>query len=63
MEWVESSNHKFTKIEAEVRTEVIISTAIKTGLGQIVVTEDNTDKIEVDLDMKKVTEKETSDET
>ena len=31
--------------------------------GQIVVTEDYTDKIEVGLDMKRITEEETSEET
>ena len=58
MEQVDSSNHKFTKIEVEVRTEIIISIAIRTGIGQIVVTEDSTDKIEIDLDMNKITEEE-----
>ena len=48
MEQVDSSNHKFIKIEAEVRTEVIITIAIRTGTGQIVVTEDNTGKIKVE---------------
>ena len=50
MEQVGSSNHKFIKIEAEVRTEVTIRGTIKTGIDRIVVTEDNTDKIEVGLD-------------
>ena len=63
MEQVDSSNHKFIKIDVEVRTEVIISIAIKMGIGQIVVTEDNTERIEVDLDMKRITEEETSEET
>ena len=63
MEEVDSSNHKFIKIEAEFRTEVTISIAIRTGIGQIVMTEDNTDKIEVDLDMNRITEEETSEET
>ena len=63
MEQVDSSNHKFIKIEAEVRTGIIISVAIRTGIGQIVVTEDNTDKIEVDLDMNRITEEKTSEET
>ena len=60
MEQIDSSNHKFIKIEAEVRTEIIISTTIRTGIGQIVATEDNTDKIEVDLDMNRITGEETS---
>ena len=63
MEQVGSSNHKFIKIEAEVRTEIIINAAMRTGIDQIVVTGENTDKIEVDLDMNKITEEETSEET
>ena len=64
MEQVDSSNHKFIKIEAELTTGITISIAIRTGIGQIVVTEDNTNRIEVeDLDMKRITEEETSEET
>ena len=63
MEQADSSNHNFIKIEAEVRTEVTLSIGIRTGIGLIVVTEDNTGKIEVDLDMKRITEEETSEET
>ena len=59
MEQVDSSNHTFIKKEAEVRTEIIINIATGTGIGQIVVTEDNTDKIEVGLDMNRITEEET----
>ena len=63
MEQVDSSNYKFIKIEAEVRTEIIISIAITTGIGQIVVTEDSIDNIEVAQDMNKITGEETSEET
>ena len=69
MEQVDSSNHKFTKIETEVKTgvamtEIItISKAIRTGIGQIMVIEDSIDKIEVDLDMNKITEEEMLEET
>ena len=40
----------------------IISVSIRTSIGQIVVTVNNTDKIEVDLDMNRVTEEDTSEE-
>ena len=63
MEQVDSSNHKFIKIEAEVRTEITISQAIRTGIDQIVVTEDSIDKIEVGLDINKITGQEISEET
>ena len=63
MEQVDSSNHKFTKIEVEVRTEITISEAIRTGIGQIVATEDSIEKVEVGLDMNKFTEEETLEET
>ena len=65
MEWVDSSNHKFTKIEVEDKTEVAITDAImiskvtRTGIGQIVVTEDSIDKTEVGLSMNKITGEET----
>ena len=59
MEQVDSSNHKFIKIEVEVRTGTTISEAIRTGIGQLVVTEDSIDKIEVGLDMKKIIGQET----
>ena len=42
-------------MEVEVRTGIIISIAIRTDIGQIVVTECNTDKIEVGLDMNRFT--------
>ena len=63
MEEVESLSHIFIKIEAEVRTEITISKAIRTGIGQIVATEDSIDKIEVGLDMNKIQRKETLEET
>ena len=59
MEQVDSSNHKFIKIEADVRTGTTISEAIRTGIGQIVMAEDSIDKIEVVPDMKKITGEET----
>ena len=60
---VGSSNHKFIKTEAEVRTEIAIRGTIRTGIDQIVMTEDNTDKIEVDPDTKNSIGEETSEET
>ena len=63
MEQVDSSNHKFIKIEAEVRTGITISKTIKTGIGQIVATEDSIGKIGVGLDMNKITGEEISEET
>ena len=51
------------KIEAEVKIGVTISEVIKTGIGEIMVTEDSIDKIEVGLDMNKTIEKETLEET
>ena len=63
MEKVGSSNHKFIKPEAEVRTEVTISVVIRTGIDQIVMTKDNTDKIEVDPDINKIMGQETLEET
>ena len=63
MEQVDSSNHKFIKIQVEVRTEVIISTTIRIGISQIVVTGDNTDKIEVGLSENRITGENTSEET
>ena len=63
MEQVKSSNHKIIKIEAEVRAEITIREAIRTGINQIVVIEDNTDKIEVGLDMNRITGEETSEGT
>ena len=60
MEQVDNLNHKFTKVEAEDKIEVpitdaiMISKAVKTDIGQIVETEDITDKTEVGLDMNKI---------
>ena len=55
---VDSSNHKPIKVEVEVKTEITIKGTIRTGtdqiIDQIVVTEDNTDKTEVGLDMNKI---------
>ena len=62
MEQVDNLSHKFTKVEAEDKIEVTmtdaitISKAIKTDIGQIVETEDNIDRIEVGLGMKKIIE-------
>ena len=56
---VDSSNHKSIKVEVEVKTEITIRETIRTGTdqttGQIVVTEDSTDKTEVGPDMNKIT--------
>ena len=54
MEQVDSSKHKFIKTEAEVRRGITIKGTIRTGIDQIVVTEDNTDKTEVGLDTNKL---------
>ena len=69
MEQVDILNHKFTKVEAEDKIEVImtdavmIGKAIRTDIGQIVVTEDSIDKMEVGLGMNKITGEEISVET
>ena len=63
MEQVGSSNHKFIKTETEVRMEVTISVAIRAGIDQIGVTEDNTNKTEVGLDMNKIIGEDASEET
>ena len=64
---VDSSNHKSIKVEIEVRTEITIKGTIRTGtdqiIDQIVVTEDNTDKIEVGLGTNKIIEEVTLEET
>ena len=56
---VDSSNHKSIKVEVEVKTEITIRETIRTGTdqitGQIVMTEDSTDKTEVGPDMNKIT--------
>ena len=60
MEQVDSLNHKFTVVEAEDKTEltmtdaIIIRKAIRTDTGQIVETEDSTDRTEVGLGMNKI---------
>ena len=55
---VDSSNHKCIKVEVDVRTEITIRGTIRAGtdqiIGQIVVTEDNTDKTAVSLDTNKI---------
>ena len=56
---VDSSNHKFIKTEAEVRTEITIRGTIRTGIDQTAVTEDSTDKTEVGLGTNKITGAET----
>ena len=69
MEEIDSLNHKFTKVEAEDKTEVImtdaimISEAIRTDICQIMETEDSIDKIEVGLGMNKIIGEEISEET
>ena len=65
MAQVDISNHKSIKVE--VRTEITIRGKIRTGIDQtidqIVVTEDNADKIEVYLGMNKITGEVTLEET
>ena len=64
---VDSSNHKSIKAEVEIRTEITFRETIRTGtdqiIDQIVVTEDNTDKTEVGLNMNKIIGVVTSEET
>ena len=54
MEQIDSSNPKSIKVEIEVRAQITIRETISTDTdqitGQIVVTEDNTDKTGVGLD-------------
>ena len=45
------------------KTEVIASITIRIGIGQIVVTEDNAEKIVVGLSTNRITGEETSEET
>ena len=56
---VDSSNHKSIKVEVEVKIKITIREAVRTGTdqitGQIVVTEDTTDKTKVGPDMNKIT--------
>ena len=60
VEQVDNLNHKFTKVEAEYRimvtmtNAIMISKGIRTNIGQIVETEDNIDRREVDLGMNKI---------
>ena len=60
MEKIESSNPKSITVEVEVRTEIttrgtiIIRTDTDQITGQIVETEDNTDKTDVGLDTNKI---------
>ena len=58
MEQIDSSNPRSIKVEVKVRTEITIGKTIRTDTdwitGQIVVTEDSTDKTEVGLDMNKI---------
>ena len=69
MEQVDSSNHKFNKVEAEDKTEVIItdtviiSKAIRTDIGQLVETEDSIYKIDLSPGMNKIIGEEISEET
>ena len=64
---VDSSNHKSIKVMVEVRIEITIRETIRAGTDQItgqrVVTEDNTDKTEIGLDMKKIIAEVTLEET
>ena len=64
---VDSSNHKSIKVEVEIRTEITIRETIRTDTDlitdQIAETEDNTDKTEVGLDLKKIIGEVTSEET
>ena len=68
MEQVDSLNHKFTKVEAEDKTEVtmtdaiMVSKAIRTDVGLIVATEDSIEKIEVGPGMKRIIGEEISEE-
>ena len=54
----DSSNPQFIKVGVEVRTEITIRGTIRTdtdqATGQVVVTEDNTDKAEVGLDTNNI---------
>ena len=69
MEQVDSLSHKFTKVEAEDKTEVtmtdtvMISKAIRTDIDQLVETEDSIDKIEVGPGVNKIIGQEISEET
>ena len=60
MEHVDNLNHKFTKVKAEDETAVtmtdaiMISKATRRDIGQIVESEDSTDRKKVGLDMNKI---------
>ena len=58
MEQIDSSNPKSIKVKVEVTTEITIRGTMRTDTdqvtGQVVVTEDNTGKTEVGLDMNKI---------
>ena len=54
VEHIDNSNPKSIKVEVEVRTEITIRGTIRTNTGQVVETENNKDKTEVGLDMKKL---------
>ena len=58
MEQIDSSNPKSIKVDVEVRTEITTRGTIRTDTdqiaGQVVETEDNTDKTEVGLDTNKI---------
>ena len=57
MEQIDSSYPKSIKVEVEIRTEVTTRGTIRTDTdqltGQVMVTEDSTDKTKVGLDMNK----------
>ena len=58
MEQIDNSNPKSITVEVEVRTKITIRQTIITDTdqitGHIMVTEDSTDRTEVDLDMNKI---------
>ena len=55
---IDNSHHKSIRVEVEVRTGITIREIIRIGrdqiTGQIAETEDNTDRIEVGLNMNKI---------
>ena len=55
MEHIDNSNHKYIRVEVEVRTGATVREVTKIGtdkiVDQIAETEDSTDNIEVGLDM------------
>ena len=61
MEQVDNLNHKFSKVEAEDKIEVIMTDAImnseatRTYIDQLAGTEGSRDRIGVGLDMNKIT--------